>query len=120
MIVDILYTVMFPLFYPFATIYYLFSKEKRCKRFAEELKKVECELKYYDIAAIEDELSSLVNKTTETSSSGYTSHSGVESTDWYKDRVDDHYRRIMNLPPRDDGLPKRASDVTLDMHPGDY
>ena len=35
--------------------------------------------------------------------------------------VDKHeYRRLMGLPPRDNSLPAYATDVTLDMHPGDY
>ncbi len=45
---------------------------------------------------------------------------GMTKTAYYKNKVDEECRRSMNLPPRDDTLPSRATDPTLDLHPGDY
>ena len=46
----------------------------------------------------------------------------VRETQFYKDAYDKHLREYMGYPPKEENnsLPDHATDVTLDLHPGDY
>ena len=46
----------------------------------------------------------------------------VKETEFYKEAYDKHFRIYMGFPPKDEKntLPDYATDVTLDLHPGDY
>lgn len=46
----------------------------------------------------------------------------VKETEFYKEAYDKYFRFYMGYPPKDENktLPDYATDVTLDLHPGDY
>lgn len=114
-IVDFLYIILYGLFFPFACVFYAIFKSVRIKSFEKKIKELSLEVSRYDISAIEKQI-----KEKEKDLCTYSSSSGVENTDWYKQKSDEYYRLYMNYPPRDDSLPDYATDVTYDLHPGDY
>lgn len=112
LLVDILYLPLYVLTFPFACLFYALFGKRQIKKLEKKLADVKRQLSLIRIReieeAIKERLRSLPRK------------AGVEQTEYYKNKVDEEYRRLMNLPPRDDSLPDRATDPTLDMHPGDY
>lgn len=116
-LVDFLYIPLYAVFFPFACLFYLIAKPFRVKRFQKIWKQAEQKLKRCDIQAIEREIA---KQKPAGSSCSLPRTSGVEQTEWYKNKVDEYYRKYMGFPPKEENLSTLATDVTLDLHPGDY
>ncbi|MBQ8173958.1 MAG: hypothetical protein IJ009_00985 [Clostridia bacterium] len=132
-IVDFLYILLYGVFFPFACLYYAVFGPLRRRHFTRKIARAEKKLARYDlptlrgrIAACERAMADIVSAEkaaceAERAHEPYVPRpTGVEQTEWYQNKVDDEYRRLMGLPPRDNSLPAYATDVTLDLHPGDY
>ncbi len=90
-----------------------------------KLKKAEKDLAKFNAKEIATEINRIskeIDRYMKSTKSAPNSHpSGVESTDYYKEKVDEYYRLYMNFPPKEEKtLSDLATDTTLDLHPGDY
>ena len=117
-IADLVYILLFGVCYPVVLLFYLFFRPLRVRRFSGRLQELEKALRPYDIHAIERELAEL--KSVVAASRPREKRAGVEDTEWYQEKADEEYRRLMNLPPKKKGLSNLSTDTTLDMHPGDH
>ena len=127
-IVDVLYLAFYVIAFPFILLYFAVFKGARIKSLERKLKKVNEKLsKGKSSSALKKELAECEARIKSSSSSSsststsYSSSSGITDTEYYKEAVDRYYRTYMGFPPKEgDSLPDRATDTTLDMHPGDY
>ena len=125
-IVDFVWMVLFWVFYPVLVLLLLIIHPVRLGVLRARSRALAKEMKEFDPAALAAEVKATEKKLeaarrAERDAEPYVPRtSGVEQTEWYKQKVDDEYRRLMGLPPRDNSLPAYATDVTLDLHPGDY
>ena len=100
-IVDVLFLPLFGIFYPFAVLYFLLFKRARIRCFKKRIAQAEREIKQYDIVKLQRELVA-------------------------EERALDEYIRDYDPNPTPTppvtpvSLPSYATDVTLDIHPGDY
>lgn len=119
-IIDLLYILLFAVAYPFLVLYFLLFKGLRIKCFERKIEKINQQLKSCrSMKTLSKELAECNPKSTHS----YTSSdsSGITSTDYYKEKVDEYYRIYMGYPPKEDkALSDLATDTTLDLHPGDY
>lgn len=122
-LVDFLYIIAFGVFYPFLVLYFVIFKGHRIKKIEKKIINTKNELEKCPSAdVLKKQLEVYEKKHTSSSRSSSGSHkSGVENTEWYKNKADEYYRLYMGFPPKDeDGLSSLATDPTLDLHPGDY
>ena len=126
LIVDAVWSVIFWVLYPVMLLFVILLHPLRVASLKHRLAKVEEELSSLNLEEIRKEIRDKKEREEkeraerETTTHYVPMSSGVTETDYYKARVDDEYRRLMNLPPRDDSLPSYATDTSLDLHPGDY
>ena len=128
-IVDVLYLAFYVIAFPFILLYFAVFKGARIKRLERKLNKVIEKLSKgksssalkKELAECEARIKSNSSSSSSSSSTSYSSSSGITDTEYYKEAVDRYYRTYMGFPPKEgDSLPDRATDTTLDMHPGDY
>ena len=99
-IVDVLFLPLFGIFYPFAVIYFWAFKRARIRRFQRRIAEAEREIKKYNVAKIQREL--------------------AETQSALHDYIRDYDPNPPVTPAPPVSLPSYATDVTLDLHPGDY
>ena len=130
-IADVLYLLLYGISYPVLVLFFLLAHPLRLCHFRRMASRLREEEKAFDIGALKSEITMVEKQLKKlraeeeevrrVSSSGYVHVSdAVKETDWYKNKVDEEYRRLMGHPPKDTSLPSYATDVTLDMHPGDF
>ena len=125
-IVDFVWMLLFWVLYPVLVLLLFIIHPVRLWLLKAKKRALDAEMKEFDPAALTAEVKAVEReldraRKAERDAEPYVPRtSGVEETEWYKNKVDDEYRRLMGLPPRDNSLPAYATDVTLDMHPGDY
>lgn len=127
-IVDFIYIILFGLAYPFVLLYFAIFKKQRIEKLKKKLNKVKNSLSGMpEKEELQNKIRSLNKTQTSThtdssnSSASYSSSSGIESTDYYKNKKDEYYRLYMGFPPKEESsLSSLSTDTTLDLHPGDY
>ena len=125
-IADVLWTLIFWPLYPVILLACLIAHPLHVVAWNRSLKKVQQEISALNIGRVRKQLQEKKEKeereraARRTTSPSVSISSGVTETDYYKRKVEEEYRRLMNLPPIDDSLPSYATDTSLDLHPGDY
>ena len=129
LIIDAVWAVIFWALYPITLLFVILLHPVRVAALKHRLAKAEKALLTLDLEeiqkAIKDKKEKEERERAERAERESTYHyipisDAVKETDYYKNKVDEEYRRLMNLPPRDDSLPSYATDTSLDLHPGDY
>ena len=126
LIIDAVWAVIFWALYPITLLFVILLHPVRVAALKHRLAKAEKALSTLDLKEIQKAIKDKKEKEErERAERESTYHyipisDAVKETDYYKNKVDEEYRRLMNLPPRDDSLPSYATDTSLDLHPGDY
>ena len=95
-VVDLLALVLYIPVFPFAWLILAATKKKRIARLEKTLTQTEKELAEFDPKHIAEEISRLKENTTAAPST-----SGVENTEWFKRKQQEHYDRYMGYAPRE-------------------
>lgn len=121
-LVDLVYMLLYVIFFPFTCLYFLIFKEKRIARFEKKAEKMQRLLEQRTSATQLYKEINKIKKKNEVKYTPTTSSSRMEQTQYYKDKKDEYYRMYMGFPPKEEssGLSYLSTDTTLDLHPGDY
>ncbi|MBQ8858726.1 MAG: hypothetical protein IJ012_02935 [Clostridia bacterium] len=95
-VVDLLALLLYIPVFPFAWLILAATKAARVARLEKTLAQTEKELSKFDPKAIAEEIGHLKKNTTTAPSA-----SGVETTEWYKRKVEEHYDTYMGYAPRE-------------------
>ncbi len=95
-VVDLLALLLYIPVFPFAWLVLAATKKARVVRLEKTLTQVEKELSAFDPKHIAEEISRLKKNTATVSPT-----SGVENTEWYKRKVEEHYDTYMGYAPRE-------------------
>ena len=96
-VVDLLALVLYVPVFPFAWLILAVTKKARVARWEEKLAEEEKALSRFDPVALAEEIKRLRPKTTSVGSSS----SGVENTEWFKRKQEEHFDRYMGRAPRE-------------------
>ena len=131
--VDIVWLLLYIVLSPFIAIFIAASKPGRVRKCKANYELLLHRVEGFNVAGLNSSLEQCnrqiyeIERDNPTFSDKYEGKDlvitdSVRETQFYKDAYDKHLREYMGYPPKEknNSLPDYATDVTLDLHPGDY